>query len=287
MRLRHLAIGAIALTVLTGCLPASSTSRRDINDLKQSSYQSRKDIAENKKALARINATMADIPKEQSLTAIRQSQTTLLNRVSDLYKEVQAITGTMETGVNDARKLSRDTAAQLDVMKASGGGSDALEARLNAIEIEVAIIKKKLAMRDSTTATTPVKDTPTAVLTPDDVYKAAHDTFKKKKYKKAREDFLRFIKDHPKHKWAGNAQFWIAETYYGEGTYGSAILAYDDVLRKYPKSTKVPDAMLKQGMAFIKLDDPLSAKGAFTEVVTKHPKSKAADQARKKLKGLK
>jgi TolA-binding protein len=70
------------------------------------------------------------------------------------------------------------------------------------------------------------------------LYEEAYDAFKDKKYKQAREKFEAFMKEFPQDELADNAQFWIAETYYGEKDYETAILAYEAVLKKYPKRKK-------------------------------------------------
>jgi tol-pal system protein YbgF len=279
---------------ISGYTPAGADVRRDLNDLKQSSYQYKKDISDNRKSISALRAELeklkANFPQEQSMQSIRSSQTTLLTRVNDLHEEVQSLMGQVERELNQTKKLSRQTAADLDVVKASGAGSADLEKRLAALELELALIKKKLEKDSSGVRPPSEEDTKGAVkspYSPENQYKTAYDLYKDRKYQKARESFKEFLMKYKDHKWAGNAQFWIGETYYAEKTYDRAILSYDDVVRKYPKSNKVPDAMLKQGYAFIKLKDPLASKGVLRALVQKYPDSRAADHAREKLKSLK
>jgi len=280
----------------SGCVPASADVKRDINDLKQDSYQSRKDISSNRDAITSLKAEVdrlkASIPREQSMDSIRQSQTSLLTRLNDLHEEVQNILGQVEKELNEAKRLSRQTAADLDVVKASGSATAELEKKLAAMELELSLIKKRLELRDSSapgsSASEDEEEASTAGADPaESQYKAAYDLYKGRKYPGSRDAFESFLKKNKDHKWAGNAQFWIGETFYAEGTYEKAILAYDDVVRKYPNSNKVPDAMLKQGYAFIKLKDPLAAKAVLRNLVQKYPDSRAAGHAREKLKSLK
>ena len=291
--LRFTLSGVIAVAALLPAgITASADVKRDINDLKQNSYQSRKDISENRKQietlraeLNRLKGAQSNIPSERSLKSIRSSQTTLLDRVNELHEEVQTLMGQVEQELNNAKKLSRQTAADLDVVKASAG-KEALEKRLSALKLELAMIKKKLEMIGAATNGRGVTAAGMEV-SAEDEYKAAYDLFKRKKHSEARKSFEAFIKKNKQHKWAGNAHFWIGESHYAEGKYDSAILSYDDVIRKYPKSNKVPDAMLKQGYAFINLKDSLAAKGSLQELVQKYPDSQAAKKARNKLKTLK
>jgi tol-pal system protein YbgF len=114
-------------------------------------------------------------------------------------------------------------------------------------------------------------------------YDSAYQAFKDKRYKEAREKLEAFIKDSPRHKLSGNAQFWIAETYYAEKDYESAILAYENLLKKYPESEKTTGALLKQGFAFIEIRDNKTGKAILEKLVQKYPESKEAGLARKKL----
>ena len=84
--------------------------------------------------------------------------------------------------------------------------------------------------------------------------------FKEGQYVKAREEFVKFLKQYPKTAYSDNAQFWIGETWYVEEKYERAIVEYEKVVKDYPSGDKVPYALLKQGMAFQKLGDKASAR---------------------------
>ncbi|MDP2277579.1 MAG: tol-pal system protein YbgF, partial [Nitrospirota bacterium] len=118
------------------------------------------------------------------------------------------------------------------------------------------------------------------------VYGAAYASFKDKKYKEAREKFEAFLKEFPKDKLAGNAQFWIAETYDAEEDYAGAIVEYDALLKNYPNSEKAPGALLKQGYSFIEMGDKKAARGILEQLKEKYPKSKEAALAKKKLEEM-
>ncbi|GFP33926.1 hypothetical protein HKBW3S42_02265, partial [Candidatus Hakubella thermalkaliphila] len=104
---------------------------------------------------------------------------------------------------------------------------------------------------------------------PGNSYGASYAAFKDKKYKEAMEKLEAFLKEFPKDKLAGNAQFWIAQAYYAEGDYVGAIVAYDALLKNYPNSEKVPGALLKQGYSFIKMGDKKAARGILKQLKEK------------------
>lgn len=116
------------------------------------------------------------------------------------------------------------------------------------------------------------------------LYSNARQAFDNGEMDKARQKFLHLIKTHPKSGYADNAQFWIGESYYRENWYERAILEYQTVVEKYPKGNKVPAAMHRQGMAFLKIGDKSNARIIFNELVQKHPKTNEAKLAAKKLK---
>ncbi len=97
----------------------------------------------------------------------------------------------------------------------------------------------------------------------------------------------KFMEAFPKHSLAGNAQFWIGETYYNEHDYASAILAYEEVLKKYKNNRKVPAAMLKQGFAFSHMGENEAARAILRDVVAKYPGTDIAEAAKKKLDAIK
>jgi TolA-binding protein len=69
--------------------------------------------------------------------------------------------------------------------------------------------------------------------------------------------------------------------------YEQAILAYQEVIKNYPKGNKVPSALLRQGFAFLEIKDQTSAKLLLNRVVKNHPNSSEAKIAQKKLETLK
>ena len=118
-------------------------------------------------------------------------------------------------------------------------------------------------------------------------YNACYKLFKEGQYVKAREEFLKFLKQYPKTAYSDNAQFWIGETWYVEEKYERAIVEYEKVVKDYPSGDKVPYALLKQGMAFQKLGDKASAGIVYQQIVKKYPQTNQARVAKAKLSELK
>jgi tol-pal system protein YbgF len=122
---------------------------------------------------------------------------------------------------------------------------------------------------------------------PKAAYNACYKLFKDGQNAKAREEFQKFLKQHPKTPYSGSAQFWIAETWYVDDKYEKAIVEYEKVIKGHPTSEKVPHALLKQGMSFQKLGDDGSAKIVYQQIVKKYPQTQQAKVARVRLSELK
>ena len=115
------------------------------------------------------------------------------------------------------------------------------------------------------------------------LYAAAYDLFKQGKYDKAREEFENFLKLYPDTELSDNAQFWIGECYYFDKNYEKAIVEYDKVSKNFPEGNKVPYAILKQGLSFLKLGDKASAKLLLQQVIRDFPNTSQSRIARTKL----
>jgi tol-pal system protein YbgF len=116
-----------------------------------------------------------------------------------------------------------------------------------------------------------------------DAYLAAYQAFKEGKSEMAREQFIALLEAYPENEYSDNARFWLAESYYKDGNYEDAILAYEELFKKNPGSDKVPGAMLKQGLAFYALKDRKTGEIVLEKLVEKFPNTEAAKLALKKM----
>jgi TolA-binding protein len=59
------------------------------------------------------------------------------------------------------------------------------------------------------------------------------------------------------------------------------------VVQNYPEGNKVPNALLKQALSFLKLEDKSSSKLLLQRVIKEYPNTNAAKIARAKLVDIK
>jgi tol-pal system protein YbgF len=94
------------------------------------------------------------------------------------------------------------------------------------------------------------------------------------------------VQKHPEHDLAGNAEFWLGETYYVQSNYNAAAQAFLTGYQSYPKNRKAPDSLLKLGMSLKQLGQKDQACTAFATIEAKFPKAmetrkRAQDESQK------
>ena len=122
-----------------------------------------------------------------------------------------------------------------------------------------------------------------------DVYQKGLEDLKENKYDEAEQSFLMILKDYPNEKLAGNAQYWLGETYYGKGEFDRAAVAFAGGYQKYKDSPKGPDSLLKLGLSMKALKKNDEACAAFKSLPTEFPKAALTlkDRAKKEVAELK
>ena len=90
---------------------------------------------------------------------------------------------------------------------------------------------------------------------PEKQYEFATSFLKIGDYNTAERAFREFVITNPKHKLAGNAQYWYAETFRIRQLYTDAASAYLEGYQNYPKSDKAPINLLKLGVSLVQIGE--------------------------------
>ncbi|MDE1903268.1 MAG: tol-pal system protein YbgF [Alphaproteobacteria bacterium] len=85
--------------------------------------------------------------------------------------------------------------------------------------------------------------------TPNQQYQAAFALLRQADYPGAEQALRAFVTQHPKDALAGDAQYWLGETFYVRKNWKDAAIAFAEGYQKYPKSGKAPDDLLKLAMS--------------------------------------
>ena len=121
-----------------------------------------------------------------------------------------------------------------------------------------------------------------------DQYRFAIGELRQARYDRATQAFREFLRRHPKGRFAGNAYYWLGETYYAQQKYRLAAIRFADGFKIFPKHPKAPDNLLKLGMSMAHLKKTEEACASWKELQRRYPsapgyiKRKAA-QERKRL----
>lgn len=210
---------------------------------------------------------------------IRKKQADIVADITAIRSDFQVLTGRFEEtryAIQKSVQEGKSSRDEFDIkLKETAQLLEELQKRMTSVEQVAVLLRqgKEQVTGKASEATNFEED-----------YKDAYETFQKGEYKAAREKFQKYLETHPGSKYADNALYWIGESYYNEKSYEKAIIAYDDVAKKYPDGGKASAALLKQGMAFSSLGDKKSANAIFKKIVEGYPKSEQAATAKKKLK---
>lgn len=81
------------------------------------------------------------------------------------------------------------------------------------------------------------------------VYENAFSLLKNGNYDSAERQFESFLRDNKDHPLAGNAKYWLGETYYVRGDFERAARVFAEGYQQYPDSPKTADNLLKLGLS--------------------------------------
>jgi tol-pal system protein YbgF len=119
-----------------------------------------------------------------------------------------------------------------------------------------------------------------------DNYQAAFELLKEQRYEPAALAFEQFLVTFPDSERADNAQYWLAESHYVTHSFVQALDEFKAVIDQYPRSQKVPDALLKIGYCNYELERMDAARASLANVIADYPKKTAARLAGQRLKRM-
>ena len=124
--------------------------------------------------------------------------------------------------------------------------------------------------------------------TPEEQYRHAFGLLSQANYGEAELALRTFVELNPQDPLAGNAKYWLGETFYVRQDYQQAAVTFAEAYQEYPNSGKAPDNLLKLGMSLSALGSKPDACGTFIELLKRYPKAAAtviqrAKQERQRL----
>lgn len=226
---------------------------------------------------------------EQRLSSANQGD--LVMQVDRLQQEIQQLRGELETQQHTLDALNRrlqDQYRDLDQRMGGAAGSNAQPPRPEAAPSPSSSLSPGTGLNlqprpEAIDASSPAH---TTGQNPEAAYKAAFNQLKSGQYKEAIASFQSFITSFPGGAYIDNAQYWLGEAHYVQRDYDKALAEFDKVLKLYPQSPKVPDALLKMGYIQADKGNTKDSNALLKRLIQHYPESTAAGLAQKQLERL-
>lgn len=247
-----------------------------------------------------------------------QAVVDLLNRIDRLEEEVRRLRGDLELYRHQNQNLTHRVQT---MEKSSGAEAPAAEERASepATEPETIPLQPAPPIPPPTTATPPplnlppgaasqppariIPSAPTAEpatqapssrqplgapLTPEEqsAYKAAIDTLREGRYEEATNQLQGFLARYASSSLAGDAQYWLGESYYLLREFERAKQAFLSLGIDHPDNKHLADAMLRLGYIYDDTGDKAKAREVLQKLMETYPDSRAAGLARQRLQTL-
>jgi tol-pal system protein YbgF len=269
---RSVLVMAAALSA-AGCISTSDfeAAQRQIAEL-QEELANIKQNAAGKQDVQNVNQRIA----EQTETLLR-SNATLVTKVDELEERMQTTQGGVEQTNHRMDQFGqRLSQQQRDI--------DDLKNRVATLAAPPAIAAPATGEPPMSEITVPAPATPAS--DPMQTYQAAYRDYQRGNFDLAIEGFREFLTVSGKSDLADNAAYWIGESLFSQKKYREAIEQFDSVVNNFPKSDKVPGALLKKGYAYISINERAQGVVQLQYVIHEHPQSTEASLARQRLRQL-
>ena len=114
-------------------------------------------------------------------------------------------------------------------------------------------------------------------------YQEAFNMFKIGRFKGAISKFKSFIENYPTSKLLPSSHYWIGNSYYAMRDFKRAIYVQQELVKDFPNSVKVPDAMLNIASSQKEINYTTASQKTLKDLITKYPISEAAKKAKLRL----
>lgn len=191
---------------------------------------------------------------QSELLQLRQQQTVLAQRLQQLEVSLAQIDLRMREQENLVAQLRSAPGAQMVTL--SG---------------EMATPAPRVAAPTTTAG---------ALLPANELYMQAFADYTSGQFRQAAVGFESFLEHYADNPYAGNAQFWLGECFYGLQQYPRAIQEYQKTVERYPQGGKTPEALLKMASALRETNQSGLARDVLRTLQQQYPDSAAAQRAR-------
>ncbi len=157
---------------------------------------------------------------------------------------------------------------------------DRLAAKLDQTSL---LISRFIQMTDTTDTLTGIALDPND---PENLFNQSYQDYTLGKMDLARTGFMDYFRLYPETQHAGNALYWIGETFLAEGATDSALAYFRRIEFSYPECDKMPTALVKRASIHVDTGRINSARMLYQRVIDEFPASPEARLSRNRLQGL-
>ena len=270
----------VALAPVVFVTAGACATRTDVrvlqNDLANLKAERNAADSANRAQLERVIATLG---------AVSDSMVALTGRSSRFQATVQQDMYAMQQQLVTIQELTGQSQRRLQELRAS------MEQRAQQLATQPAptIPASPTTGTPGGPAPTPGAATPAPAggPGPNQLFQLALDQLRRGSTGSARAAFQDLLRQYPQSDVAGDAQFYIAESYAGEGKAAQADSVYAIVVTSHPTSSRAATALYKRGVAAEAAARTADARTYYEGVVSQYPRSDEAALARDRLAALK
>jgi tol-pal system protein YbgF len=238
------------------------------------------DLAALREQVARMDAAIAAVKSEQAAQVDAA--------VAELKARLEKLDGAVQAGGERSPK-QRELAEEVGRLRAM---VERFAQRLDAIEKDVAQARRRGGERVAGPPPAVVREEPSKPATPGrpgaepDPLALAREQERRGQKTVAREIYEQYVTEFPAAPAAAEAHFRLGELAFADRRYRDAITHHGKVARDFPRSDKVPDALLRTGESMLKLDLKDEAVAVLSQIPERYPGTPAAARASKHLAEL-
>ena len=216
------------------------------------------------------------------------------NRLADLDAEVSSLRDEVSRLQGEVDGLKKELAKRGGAPAAAPGNQSAAPAPTEGAQ--AAQGSTAAVGSPNPTTSNPTTETPTpgeSAASSEEVkdYETAFGLYRAGKYADAIDRFQAFLQTHPSSEFADNALFWMGESYFKLNDFEQAAVAFDRVVKRFPKGNKVPDALYRQGVSLQEIGARTNQQSTygpaacqiFKRIADDYPSSERVAEARRQL----
>jgi tol-pal system protein YbgF len=224
-------------------------------------------------ALFKADAARRDSARAAQLAELIQVQQRIMDSLSTSRRTVAQLRGDLQGDLYNVQQ-------QLVQLQELTGQS---QQRLSELRTQLEARGEQIASTSADTGR--AASSSPASASADQMYEASLAQLRRGSTATARTGLREMLRAHPTSERAGDALYFIGQSYTAENT-DSAIAYYNQVVQKYPTSSRAGSALYNLGLLAERRKETRKAREAYQRVVQKYPQSDEAALARDRLKAL-